>query len=48
MNFFTGGGQNLERLNVERPIFLNFKIANVEVTNDEILLFLNLIFIFSK
>ena len=30
-----GGGQNLERRNVERPIFRNFKIANIKITEDE-------------
>ena len=32
----TGGGQNLERRNVERPIFRNFKIMNNKITNDEL------------
>ena len=32
----SGGGQNLERQNVERPIFRNFKIANIKITKDEI------------
>ena len=31
-----GGGQILERRNVERPIFWNFKIANIKITNDEL------------
>ena len=31
-----GGGQNLERRNVERPIFRNFKIANIKITKDEL------------
>ena len=30
----TGGGRNLERRNVERPIFRNFKIGNVKITKD--------------
>ena len=30
-----GGGQNLERRNVERPIFRNSKIANIKITKDE-------------
>ena len=34
---FSGGGQNLERRNVERPIFQNFKIANIKITNDELI-----------
>ena len=41
----TGGGQNLERRNVKRLIFRNFKIANIEITNDE--LFNNFIFEFN-
>ena len=31
-----GGGQNLERRNVERPIFRNFKITNIKITTDEL------------
>ena len=31
-----GGGQNLERRNVERPIFRNFKITNDKITKDEL------------
>ena len=31
-----GGGQNLERRNVERPIFRNFKIKNIEITKDKL------------
>ena len=31
-----GGGQILERRNVERPIFRNFEIANIEITKDEL------------
>ena len=31
-----GGGQNLERRNVERPVFRNFKITNSGITKDEI------------
>ena len=38
---FRGGGQNLERLNVERPVFQNFEIANiwvkVKIPNSKIL-----------
>ena len=30
------GGQNLERRNVERTIFRNFKIANIKRTKDEL------------
>ena len=29
-----GGIQNLERRNVERPIFRNFKIVNTKITKD--------------
>ena len=32
-----GEGQNLERRNVERPIFRNFKIANIEIMKGELL-----------
>ena len=31
-----GGAQNLERRNVERVIFRNFKIANIKITNYEL------------
>ena len=31
-----GGGQILERRKVERPIFRNFKIANIKITKDEL------------
>ena len=31
-----GGGQNSERRNVERPIFRNYKIANIDMTKDEL------------
>ena len=37
-----GGSQNLERRNVEQPIFRNFKIANIKMTKNE--LFDNIIF----
>ena len=30
------GGQNLDRRNVERPIFRNFKITNIKITKDEL------------
>ena len=43
--YIMGGGQNLERPNVERPIFRNFKIANIKITNGE--LFDNFIFEFN-
>ena len=31
-----GGGQNLERRNVERPIFQNVKIKNIKITKDQL------------
>ena len=31
-----GGGQNLERRNVERLIYRNFKITNIKITKDEL------------
>ena len=31
-----GGGQNLERLNVERSICRNVKISNIKMTKDEL------------
>ena len=33
----SGGGQNSERRNVERPIFRNFKITNIKITKDDLL-----------
>ena len=33
---FSGGGQNLERRNVEGSIFRNSKIANIKITKDEL------------
>ena len=32
-----GGVQNLERSNVERSIFRNFKITNIKIAKDELL-----------
>ena len=32
-----GGGQNLQRQNVEPPIYRNFKIANIKITKIELL-----------
>ena len=32
----VGGGQNLERRNVERPIFRNFKITSIKITKDQL------------
>ena len=37
-----GGAQNLERRNVERPVFRNFEIANIKIKKDD--LFDNFIF----
>ena len=37
-----GGGQNLERRNVERPVFRNFEITNIKMKKDE--LFVHFIF----
>ena len=37
-----GGGQNLERRNVERPVFRDFEIANIKMKKNE--LFDNFIF----
>ena len=37
-----GGDQNLERRNVEQPVFRNLEIANIEIKKDE--LFDNFIF----
>ena len=31
-----GGRQNFERRNIERPIFRNFKTANVKITKYEL------------
>ena len=33
---FMGKGQNLERVNLERPIFRNFKITNIKITKDKL------------
>ena len=41
---FSGGGENLERRNVELPVFRNFEIANIKIKNNE--LFDNFIFDF--
>ena len=40
--FYRGGRQNLERPNVEPPIFRKFETLNIEITKDE--LFDNFIF----
>ena len=36
LNAYGGGGQNLERQNVERYIFQNLQIANIKMTKDEL------------
>ena len=36
-----GGGQNLERPNVERPIFRKFETSNIEITKVEFYKFSN-------
>ena len=41
-----GGGQNLERPNVERPIFPKFETSNIEITKVELFDFFVLKFIF--
>ena len=41
----SGGDQNFERWNVERPIFRNFKTANIKIKEDD--LFDNFIFEFN-
>ena len=43
----TGGGQDLEQRNVERPIFRNFKITNIKITKDELFDSIIFEFIFS-
>ena len=45
----SDGGQNLERRNVERSIFRNFKIANTKMRKDEFFdsLIIELIFFIS-
>ena len=32
----TGGSQNLEWRNVERPIFRNSKVSNIKITKNEL------------
>ena len=32
----VGGGQNLKRRNVERPVFQNFETANMKIKKDEL------------
>ena len=43
---FTGGDQHLERPNVERPIFWNFKISSIEITKVQLFDFSILEFVF--
>ena len=43
--YYSSGGQNLERRNVQRLIFRNFKIANIKIAKRE--LFDNFIFDFN-
>ena len=42
----TGGGRNLERRNLERPIFQDFKIANIKIKKDKLFDIFILEFIF--
>ena len=35
-----GGSQNLERLNIERPVFRKFETSNIEITKVELFDFL--------
>ena len=35
--FIMSGVQHLERSNVERPIFRNFKITNIKIAKDQLL-----------
>ena len=46
LTIVSGGDQNMERRNIERPIFRNFEIANIKITKDWIILFLNSMFHF--
>ena len=34
--YFLGGGQILERRNVERPVFRNFEITNIKIKKDKL------------
>ena len=43
----SGGGQNLERRNVERRVFRNFEIANIKISYS-IILFSKFFSIFSN
>ena len=42
----VGGGKHLERSNVERPIFRNFKISDIKITKVELFDFSIFEFIF--
>ena len=44
---YGGGGQNFERRNVERLKFRNFKVANINITKDELFDSFSIEFIFS-
>ena len=47
--FVMGGSQNLERRNVERPIFRSFEIANITIKKDNsTILFSNFFFSFFR
>ena len=43
---FSGRFKNLERPNVEWPIFRNFKIANIKITKNELFVISSLFFYF--
>ena len=36
ISFVMGGGQNLKRRNVDRLVFRNFEIANIQIKKDEL------------
>ena len=42
-----GGGQNLERRNVERPVFRNFEIVNIKIKLCDNFIFSNFFIYFS-
>ena len=46
----SGGGQNLERRNVEQSIFRHFEIANIKITKHELIdsFIFDFFFIFKK
>ena len=43
-----GGGQNLERSNVERPIFRKFETSNIEKTKVQLFGFLKMYFLYLR